>query len=234
MAGDNRWPAFLRTVELFTNGSETQLNVLETERPVARRFFDWCAGEIPGYVPGSLECSTSHGTLRVGGRSFFQVNRFLVDDLVNTALADAAGGSAVDLYAGVGLFSIPLARRFSRVVAVESGGGAARDLEFNASRAGATLEARQASAEDYLDNLDQSPDFVLADPSRGGLGQQVVKSLLRLQPRSLTVVACDPATLARDVSALVRGGYLLRNATLVDLFPQTYHFETVLELTRAR
>jgi 23S rRNA (uracil1939-C5)-methyltransferase len=78
--------------------------------------------------------------------------------------------------------------------------------------------------------LAQPPDFVLADPPRAGLGKTVVRELNRLRPPRLTIVACDPATLARDLAALVAGGYRLERVTLVDLFPQTYHLETIAHL----
>ncbi len=120
MMQDRRWPRFIKTLEVFTNESDVQVNVLDSERPVARWFFDWCAEQIPGAAAGSLEYKTANDKYRVGHRSFFQVNRFLIDALIETALAEAQGGTALDLYAGVGLFSIPLARRFEKVVAVES------------------------------------------------------------------------------------------------------------------
>ena len=121
MQRDQRWPRFMRTIEVFTDEQQVQVNVLETERPVARRFFDWCAELIPGVVTGALDYE---GRFRVSSNSFFQVNRFLHDELVNATLDGLEGETALDLYAGVGLFSLPLARRFRRVMAVESGGGA--------------------------------------------------------------------------------------------------------------
>jgi 23S rRNA (uracil1939-C5)-methyltransferase len=85
-------------------------------------------------------------------------------------------------------------------------------------------------AEQFLGSLDRTPDFVLADPPRAGLGKGVVRHLLRLRAPRVTIVSCDPATLARDLAALVAGGYKMRKITLVDLFPQTYHLETVVSL----
>jgi len=111
MARDRRWPKFVRALEVFTDERQVQINVLETERPVARRFFDWCGTEIEGVVEGALDYE---GRFRVSSNSFFQVNRFLLDQLVDAALSDAAGDTAADLYAGVGLLSLPLARPFPR------------------------------------------------------------------------------------------------------------------------
>jgi 23S rRNA (uracil1939-C5)-methyltransferase len=230
MMREGRWPRFVRTLEVFTDERQTQLNVLETERPVARRFFDWCGERIPGLVEGALDY---HGAFRVSSNSFFQVNRFLLDQLVETAMEGAEGRTALDLYAGVGLFSLAMARRFPSVTAVESGGGAVRDLRFNAERAGLThLRAEQAAAESFLEKLATAPDFVLLDPPRAGIGKTMVARLCHLRPRSLVIVACDPATLARDIAGLIAGGYRITRVALVDLFPQTFHMETVVRLER--
>lgn len=230
MLRDRRWPRFVRSIEVFTDEQQVQLNVLQTDQPVARRFFDWCGETIPGLVMGPLDYG---GRFRVGRNSFFQVNRFLADRLVETAVDGAEGETALDMYAGVGLFSLALARRFREVVAVESGAGAVRDLEFNAERAGmANLRAEQRTAEEYLAALDRAPDFVLVDPPRAGLGKTVVRRLSELRPLRISIVACDPATLARDLAGLLAAGYRMEKMTLVDLFPQTYHVETVVRLER--
>jgi len=142
----------------------------------------------------------------------------------------SGGETALDLYAGVGLFAIPMARQFGHVTAVEAGSSAARDLEFNATRAGVELRSQQARVEDFLEALAEPPEFVLADPPRPGLGKNVVAHLNRLAPKTIVIVSCDPATLARDVAAL--SGYAIERLTLVDLFPQTYHIETVVRLRR--
>lgn len=230
MAHDTRWPRFVRSIEIFTNEQKVQLNVLESGRPVARRFFDWCAEAIPGFVPGALDYPAAGGTYRVSCGSFFQVNRFLIDRTVESALQNAAGDSALELFAGVGLFTLPLAKRFTRVTAVESGSGALRDLLFNAERAAVAVEGHQGSADEFLAGLTAAPDFVLADPPRAGLGKKTAGELVRLKPAAITIVACDPATLARDLAALLAGGYRLDNLTMVDLFPQTYHIEAIARL----
>ena len=230
MMGDARWPRFVRSIEVFTNETETQLNVLDSEKPVAKRFFEWCAGAIPGFVAGLLDYPAAGFLCRVGSGSFFQVNRFLIDELVRTAIGGSAGDSALDLYAGVGLFSLPLTRQFSQVTAVESGGSAVGDLRFNAERAGVRLQIVQSSTEDFLKKLAAPPGFVLADPPRAGLGTAVVARLAELKPPRITIVACDPATLARDLAGLLAAGYRLDRLTMIDLFPQTFHIETVAAL----
>jgi len=231
---DRRWPRFVREIELFTNGDRTMLNVLSTEaaRGVAGTFFEWVSTKIPGAAEGSLQYQAAGEKLRVSHGSFFQVNRFLIDELAASALEGAEGESALDLYSGVGLFSLPLARRFKKVDAVETSTGALRDLEYNAREAGLEVALHRLQSEQYLEGLGQPPDFVLADPPRSGLGKHVVKHLARLLPPKITVVSCDPATLARDLAALLPAGYRIEALTLVDLFPQTYHLETVTRLVR--
>jgi 23S rRNA (uracil1939-C5)-methyltransferase len=230
MLRDPRWPRFLRSLEIFTDENRVQVNVLESDRPVARRFFDWCAERIDGFTPGSLDYQ---GRFRVGGDAFFQVNRRLAGRLAETALEGAAGNRGLDLYAGVGLFTLPMSERFAEVTAVESGRTAVRDLEFNAARAGReNIRAVQSSTEAYLAAVTEAPEFVLLDPPRTGIGKEVVARLAGLRPPRLAIVACDPSTLARDLGGLTAAGYRLDGLTLVDLFPQTYHVEAVARLSR--
>ncbi len=228
MIRDPRWPRFLQSLEVFTDEQQVQLNVVASERPVARRFFEWCAEKIPGLVTGALDYQ---GQYRVSSRAFFQVNRFLLAPLVAAATGGLQGETAADLYAGVGLFTLGLAKSFAEVTAVESGSAAVRDLQFNAERAGAgNIQAQQNTAEAWLEGLERVPDCVLLDPPRAGLGKEVVGRLAELRPPWVTIVSCDPATLARDLAALLAAGYQIRKMTLVDLFPQTYHLETVVRL----
>lgn len=234
MLRDRRWPRFLRSLEIFADEQYVQLNIMETAQPVARRFFDWCAERIPGLVAGALDYD---GRFRVSRNSFFQVNRFLIDALVENAIVGAFGETAIDLYSGVGLFAVALARSFQRVVAVESNSAAVGDLRFNAERGAGVpachpgvIQAEQATAEAYLEALAAAPDFILLDPPRAGMGKAIVRRLLELKPRRLTIVSCDPATLARDLALLLGGGWRIEQMTLVDLFPQTYHLETVVHL----
>jgi 23S rRNA (uracil1939-C5)-methyltransferase len=219
---DPRFPRFVHSIEIFTNETEVQINAIEADRPVARTFYEWMGSTV------ALDYPTSFGTFRVSPRSFFQVNRFLVEQLVEHAIGEETGEIALDLYAGVGLFAIPLARRFQKVVAVESGSAAMRDLEVNAERANVPVSGEQAQVEDFLMRFDKKPDFVLADPPRAGMGKSVAASLNRLASPRLTVVSCDPATLARDLAGLT--AYGIDRLTMIDLFPQTYHLETIAHL----
>lgn len=235
MAKDRRWPNFLESLEVFTDERSVQWNVLETERPVAKHFFEWLQEEVPGTVLGPLEYAVNHDDFVVSGQSFFQVNRFLIPQLSQFAVGSAKGAVAWDLYAGVGLFSLPLARRFERVVAVEGGKSAAADLKTNAKRARLRVDAIQQQTEAFLSEAmadrAPTPDFVLADPPRSGLDKSVAEMLLAVGAKEMSIVACDPATLARDL-AILAVGYEVAEVTMVDLFPQTFHIETVVRLRK--
>jgi 23S rRNA (uracil1939-C5)-methyltransferase len=189
-----------------------------------------------------LTYETKSGDYRVSAGAFFQINRHLTDDLVKIVTQGQSGGLALDLYAGVGLFSTALSA-FERVISVESSQTSAADLAYNQAANG---KAVQATAEHYLAragsfeesgqtrkdaDLDSKPGFVVVDPPRSGLGERVARSLAALGAARLTYVSCDPATLARDLVILLAAGYRVERAHLVDLFPQTYHLESVLELT---
>lgn len=230
LARDRRWPGFVQSLEIFTDDVQIQWNVRETAQPVARHFFEWLAAEFPGTVPGALDYGVNDDVFRVSGDSFFQVNRFLASELAATAIGDFTGDSAWDLYAGVGLFSLPLARRFKELTAVESGRSAVADLAFNAERAGQSLEISPLSAEEWLLVAEKAPDLVIADPPRAGLGKTAVSRLLELRPAHIVLIACDPATLARDMGKL-NEVYRIDRLTMVDLFPQTFHIETVATLS---
>lgn len=230
MAHDRRFPPFLHSLDLFTNEAETQIGVRASDRGIARPFFDWCAERSPGATTGPLEYEAAGERYRVGRRSFFQVNRHLIDRLVEAATGGETGERALDLYAGAGLFTIPLARRFSQVEAVERGDSAARDLEFNAARAGLAVKVHRAPAETYLEASSGGFDLVLADPPRAGLDRHALRRLLEIRPRRLSLVSCNPATLARDLAALHGGGYRFSRLILIDLFPRTCHLETVVRM----
>jgi 23S rRNA (uracil1939-C5)-methyltransferase len=183
------------------------------------------------FGPGFLETEAAGSKYRVGHFSFFQVNRFLIDDLVRTVCDEENRRLALDLYAGVGLFSIPLAKHFERVVAVESNPAAVRDLETNMRGLG-TIEVRTADVERFLERNKERPDFVVLDPPRDGLAPDAAKRLGRLQPARIAYVSCEPPTLARDLAVLIEAGYDCSEVHLFDLFPQTFHMETVVRLRR--
>jgi 23S rRNA (uracil1939-C5)-methyltransferase len=223
------WPPFLSGLEVFTNEIDVQLHVTDTARPVARRFFSWCADIIPGFQPDSITYESRGQQLRISRGTFFQVNRFLVDALLNEVIRDYQGRSAIDLYAGAGLFSLPLSHRFESLTAVERSAPAYNDLAHNAEKLGRNITAIKAASDEFLTRLNDTPDLIVADPPRAGLTPAVTSSLLRIQSPRIVLVSCDPATLARDLQALSQA-YTIRAITMIDLFPQTYHFETVVHL----
>jgi 23S rRNA (uracil1939-C5)-methyltransferase len=233
MVRNHRFPRFVRSIEFFTNERDVQVNVVETMagQRVARPFFDWLEQELPGAATGPIDYAANGSQYRVHYKSFFQVNRFLVGELTRAAIGDASGALALELYAGVGLFTLTLADKFKAVDAVETGKAAVEDAELNAKRARKlNVSHFKASTEEFLAGVRKTPDFILADPPRAGLGPDVVNELLRVRAPKIGIVSCDPSTLARDLKGLCAAGYKISSLTLVDLFPHTYHLETVTQL----
>ena len=195
------------------------------------------------FAPAFAEFETNELSLTVGGevyhynaQTFFQINPSLLGPLLDTALRDAAGESALDLYSGVGLFTLPLARRFKRVVAVESNPAGARFARRNLQRAGLSNGRvfTTGVVEWFRTSQDSGPvDFVLLDPPRAGAESAVIRGILNLKPKQISYVSCDPATLARDLKKLIAGGYTVQSISGFDLFPQTHHVETVIRLNSA-
>jgi len=176
-----------------------------------------------------LEMEVLERTFRVSPDAFFQVNSSLVPTLVEQVLAAARvqpGQLALDLFAGVGLFSLFLAERGARVVAVESSPAAAADFELNLDPYPA-IELYESPVDAALPAITDRPDVVVADPPRAGLGHEVVDLLLERRPGRLVYVSCDPATMARDSQRLAEGGMRLEQVQPIDLFPQTYHIESI-------
>ena len=185
---------------------------------------------------GNLIYATKLASYRVSAGAFFQINRHLTDELVNIVVpgrraGQDATGTALDLYAGVGLFSSVLNREFERVIAVESSPTSHADLLYNSP---ANVKAVRVTTEQYLENAAGKlrAELVVVDPPRSGLGERVIKGLVKLKAPRITYVSCDPATLSRDLGRLLRSGYRVEQAHLVDLFPQTYHLESVFHLVR--
>jgi 23S rRNA (uracil1939-C5)-methyltransferase len=180
----------------------------------------------------SLRYEAGGRAYRVSLGSFFQVNRFLTERLVNLVTGGEQGSAAWDLYAGVGLFSLPLAEAFAEVTAVETGASALRDLRENLR--GAKHRVIPAETAGFLREASvgggNAPDLVVVDPPRDGLGTVATTYLGKIRPRRITYVSCDPATMSRDVAALLESGYRLAQMHLVDLFPQTFHLESVTHL----
>lgn len=216
----------------------------EGERPPSR--LDLAAGDdgrvstapVAGDLPhGEIEITVGAFTYRFDARCFFQSHRGLLGTLVETVLGEpppAAGeersGAAYDLYCGVGLFTLPLARRYRTVAGVEGDRLAVRYARRNVrASAMSGVEIEGMAVESWVKMLPDGVDRVVVDPPRAGLKGPVLKALLERRPRWITYVSCHPAALARDLAKLVRA-YRLDSLTLLDLFPQSGHMEAVVQL----
>jgi 23S rRNA (uracil1939-C5)-methyltransferase len=266
-SNSRRWLAATSEVELFCAGDETRLQMtffLRAPNLDTGSFPGFC-GRIQAVVPelvgagAELDPELNRKVRRrwagvawgspglnyeVTGRSywvsrgaFFQVNRYLVDRLVELVCRDAGGELAWDLFAGVGLFTRPLAERFSQVVAVEVGDAAAADLAI-AARGGKgrpAFESVHSATLDFLRTRElqrERPELIVLDPPRAGVGTEAAAALARIGATEVVYVSCDPVTLARDLAVLTQAAYRIESVDLIDLFPQTFHIETVVRLTR--
>lgn len=168
----------------------------------------------------------------LNARLFFQANRFLLNCLIEEVVGDYKGSTCLDLYCGVGFFTIPLARRFEKVLAVEQMVEAVRYAKRNAQAAGLRNIAFFAQGtKDFLNRNLPRFDLVVLDPPRTGAERQVMDRLFALEPSQICYVSCDPATLARDLCRLV-SKYEVFSVTAIDLFPQTHHVETIVKLRK--
>ena len=259
----------VREVEFFANDDDSRLLVEFLCAPEARRAAvrawaeELCAAmpEIAGVVAfrepqkgareplvtvgaSELTYRTSTGAYRVSAGAFFQTNRFLIDELVEIVTAGRSGELALDLYAGVGLFSTALACNHRHIVSVESSQTAASDLQYNLPGSGKAVHSAteqylaelgdkgRVGQDEVLPLLRHQPDMVVVDPPRSGLGDRVARLLASAGAPRVTYVSCDPATLARDLVPLQAAGYRVEQVHLIDLFPQTYHLESVVQLVR--
>jgi 23S rRNA (uracil1939-C5)-methyltransferase len=194
--------------------------------------------------PGHLTHEAGGYKYRVSHLSFFQVNRFLIEDLLKTVTANVQGALALDLYSGVGFFTLPLAKAFQKVVSVDANLAATRDLYANAEAAGVAITSHNEHAEEFLKKTEERPDFVILDPPRSGLGEEAAEKLAELGAKEIVYLSCDPSTLARDLAVLTGSPrkpkeitgpsvrYEITEMHLFDLFPQTFHIETFVRLRR--
>jgi len=165
----------------------------------------------------------------ISASSFFQVNTAMAGRMVDHLLAHlpvTVKTTLLDVYCGVGLFSAFFAPRVGRLIGIESSSSACEDFSVNLDEF-ENVELYEAMAEGGLPLLDVNPDVVIVDPPRAGLEKGALDALLVLAPGLLAYVSCDPSTLARDARRLIDGGYHLTQVTAFDLFPQTYHIESI-------
>jgi 23S rRNA (uracil1939-C5)-methyltransferase len=165
-------------------------------------------------------------------RAFFQGNRYMTEKLVEAALTNAVGDTATDLYCGVGLFSLPMARKFKRVTAVEENEAAVEFAEKNAVDAKLdNIQFWAASVRAFLKSPEsKTSDFLLLDPPRSGAEPETILEIAELRSKEISYVSCEPSILARDLRVLVDHGYSIGSISALDLFPQTHHVETVVRL----
>lgn len=253
-----KWTHAAEEVEFFATADESRLQMtLFIRRQPPKGFTQLCEalqGQLPELVGAGVSIlqDAGHGrktqrskpgaTWGIGGLNysvadenywvtrggFFQVNRYVIETLVQLITRNRSGSLAWDLYAGVGLFSRVLVRTFREVVAVEaSAGDLAQNFRGNGRRSiVATTVAflRQAVLER------DRPDLIVLDPPRAGVGVEVCDLLARIKAPEIVYVSCDPTTLGRDLKAMVDSGYSLHELHMVDMFPQTFHQETVAVL----
>jgi len=172
-------------------------------------------------------------TYSVNAEAFFQTNYDLLPALLDYALKDASGSLSIDLYCGVGLFTLPMARKFQYAIGVEADVVAAKFARANLTRAG--VSNAEIANEDVAGWLEENlklgrPDFLLLDPPRSGGESRVIAGIVKLSPQNVCYVSCDPATLARDLKKLSHSGYAIDSLAAFDMFPQTHHVETVVHL----
>jgi 23S rRNA (uracil1939-C5)-methyltransferase len=191
--------------------------------------------ELPGLPAGYLEEPVAGKVYRFAPAVFFQANRNLLDALVAEVTERESGSIAIDLYAGTGLFALPLADRFEKVVAVESHREAARLARHNAlvnSAENIEVICRDVRGFELAPAEPKKIDLIVLDPPRTG-GAEAIPLIGQLQPSRVIYVSCDPVTMARDLRNLLDAGYEMISLKAFDLFPQTYHVECVARLKRA-
>lgn len=209
---------------VFANPDPTQSRrVQESQRVEIAR---WGEPALVYHVAGT--------DYRVSRNAFFQVNRFLTATMRQLVVGSRAGSLAYDLFAGAGLFTVPLAHQFEKVVAVEIGEPAATDLLTHLQACGPQHRAVRSTALDFLKRQTGStiPDLIVLDPPRAGLGRQTALALAATNTPEIVYVSCDAGTFAADSRTLLESGYTLHHLHLLDLFPQTFHTETVAVFRR--
>ncbi len=174
---------------------------------------------------------------------FFQANDFMISELielVRESVKGAGSNSVLDLFAGVGFFSLPLARQFEEVIAVEASSAASKLCSDNARAAGfGHVQAVCSDVSAWMDSMQPSEasrkgkfDLIVLDPPRAGAGPGIMKKISEWAPSTILYVSCDPQTLVRDLAVISPGDYTIDLVQGLDMFPQTYHFETVVRLFR--
>ncbi len=214
---------------MLLEGRDEQPPEIAVDEPVSIVYLTIDGDEIPLVGKEAIHEELHGFTFRVSAQSFFQVNTGMAEkliELVEAYLAPRADEVLLDAFGGVGTFGLVLAPRVGRVVEIESSPSAVEDARANAVEL-ANVEIRPGLVEEILPQLKTRIDLVVADPPRAGIERRALDALIAKFPRAFAYVSCDPATLARDARRLIDGGYHLIEVQPVDLFPQTYHIESV-------
>jgi 23S rRNA (uracil1939-C5)-methyltransferase len=228
----------LERVSLRSGVDEELMLVLESESPEppeleieagisVTHIFEDHTVVIAGH--DHLTVRVSDRDFRVSAASFFQVNTAMAQKMVEhllTNLPVSLSTTVLDVYCGVGLFSAFLASKCKQIIGIESSLSACEDFAFNLDEF-ENVELYEGLAEDVIPHLQMTPDIILVDPPRAGLERHVVDGILKMNPKIIAYVSCDPSTLARDAARLIHGGYKLKQVTPFDLFPQTFHIESI-------
>jgi 23S rRNA (uracil1939-C5)-methyltransferase len=253
-------PDEVTEIELFANQDQSQMTFavwcLAPRADFSSRCFAWisaCLAEFPALRgatafaergrgqsstlvaragAAALEYRVGEQQYRVSSGAFFQVNAHLLDALAARVVAAVAPSTSLavwDLYAGVGLFSRAVATAGANVTAVEVSPLSGDDLVHNLREFSSAKVVRKTT-EQFLSGATKAPGAIVVDPPRTGLGKVVTQGLARMAAPTLVYLSCDPATLARDLKPLLDSGYKIVTLTLVDLFPQTFHIETLVVL----
>ena len=218
----------LGEVMLILESGDPQPIEFSTDSPISV-VYRGPGGEIVLAGEDYIEHEVLEKTFRVSASAFFQVNIFVAAMMVLNVLENlslSGEETLVDAYCGVGLFSAFLAERVKKVIGIETSSAACADYEVNLS-AFDNVSLYEAPVENVLPSLDVKPDVILLDPPRSGLDKKVIDAIIKMSPERLVYVSCDPATLARDARRLVNGGYQMEQITPFDMFPQTYHIESI-------
>jgi 23S rRNA (uracil1939-C5)-methyltransferase len=205
------------------------LRGISTREPLGRRRVSAGAADVSDPLAALTQGRVRDGVLRRHAEAFFQGNRFLLAPLVAAVAAEVPdSGELLDLYAGVGLFSVPLAAMgHLEVTAVEGDRASGTDLRENARAQEPRLKAEISGVEEYLGRRRTTPAAIVVDPPRTGMSKEAREALVRLQAPRVVYVSCDPPTLARDARRLLDAGYRLTSLRAFDLFPNTPHVESV-------
>ena len=250
--------ACLTEVEIFQGDEQESLIDLKLKPGTAKLSlfkedllagrFDWGSRRVSLYLsrsqkrtlrvlgPGFVHKTVGEWKFRVSRGSFFQVNEFMLEILIQRATQGPGGSRALDLFCGVGFFTLPLATKFDLVWAVDQNAAAILDIESNA-RANRCRNCRifhrdlDTFLRDRRRDLEEL-DLVLLDPPRSGIPKTTVGRVADLKAPRVVYVSCDPSTLARDLAIFLGRGYAVESLEIVDLFPQSHHLETIARLKR--